>query len=603
MLLFGLYFVFPYWTFPTSPRARWSFFAVVVLAFPLWAFCLGPLVRHRGGKRWFGARDGTVLGIFFVALLIVQFRFLTLPLAWKGDEEFHVLRTILIHDHYASLLVEKFPLLLLCMAGGAIAGFILSRRLGRWSYGAAMIFAVLIFFAAAFGSGGGETSAELRYWLVRYPPFLIIPEVLLANKFLGTFFLEFFHRLPSFLSFFFVAVLAYGAFRRAGFRPAESTAVPLILLSCPLAFFYSTLAYIEPLLVLWQSLILYSIIESEPDDIGLCYRIACITAFGGLIKETTVPFLGAVFLWLAMRAIRFPETTWLRKAAHAARFAVIIFLPAVPYFYLRMGAGERGHAMLFANLFQVKVYERYLYALIHFFTLALALVALAGLLLMLLKKKHRGPALLALFSVIAYFLFFSADQPAFIGYSRFMLHFFPLVFAGIYGFFRLQREFALSRFPSWKIRHYAVAGLLVLANLVMAPLTISSRALWVEPAEEAEKREPAEAFYPYRDAIKHMAEEYGAEYPFVLFGLPYPYRFLGFYQRRYDARNRLLGTLKTNDPGPIVAHCRRQGIKKCLLLHHLPMESAGERKFPNLRFVKRFELGPGRLDLYELAPP
>lgn len=453
------------------------------------------------------------LWILPVAGVMLAFNFaaLTAAIPWKGDEDYHILRTLDFADFIMKGLTPK--LAIVGMFGLALLG----RRTKR-------VTLLLVAASAILGIGiivGLQLERVFPGGIHRYPffsrPFSAAPVIALSPIF-DRHPPEWVFRIVPFVAT--VLIACYPALRQRATPAWMKVALPLTIATIPLFWYYTSLLYLELPAVLLMIVVCFSAPQlltrpaSEVPRLPAWYALIVI----GFIKETLVPFLGAfvlcryiVQLPAILRAPKKLSGLWAE-----ARLDFCLVVPLLLFLaYRSLWTATRPVHPTATNLLDWKVY--WITASAHARQFGpILLLFVAGLILML----RRGDWLSAAFFVMAiagHNAMHIADSKGYVGYGRFTLLAAPMIFVpACYAIDSLLR-----RSPG------ATAGLLAVvlaANVWLCPMYWdgSRKRGWGDSP-----RSTTEWSYPYREAIRWINEHHANE--FVRYtGMTYQY-FVQYY--------------------------------------------------------------------------
>jgi hypothetical protein len=594
LALFAPYFLFPYWRYGPESLGQGGFAGILAAAALLWGCCVAPM-HARGPMRLptgFSPKDAGILAGLFLLFLIAQWPYLSLPLAWKGDEEFHLGRAMVLGEVYRLTMIEHSIALMILLAGAFLASFFLLRR----SIGGKIWMVPLLFFLSIFYTLY-LPSVPLRHWLIRYPPMTIPFHWIWCNSLLGTSFMEPFARLGSFLAMSASAGAAYLWLRKEGTPPLRAAGAAATLFTLPMIYYHASLLYIEPLLLFWQTLVLSRIwCRKEPWTLPDLYALASLASAGGLIKETAPPFIGCVGIFCAVQLWAL-GLSFRNRAAHLLRLVAVCLLPSLPYLYLRWQSEIRPHAFRPSNFIHGEVYAQFGHSICHYFTLTAAIGAGVGVILLLRKRSSGGrlacgtfnAAIVAILSTFAYSLFLGGgEEVEMIGLCRATLHFWPVFLVGIAG---------LLKGAGRAIGSWGAIALLLAGNYGFRPPGPTQRGSWGTTRWEVERH------YPIDQVMRQISLRYPGETPVVFFGMGYPYPHLAFYLKKFGMAHPVLGQLQTRELPALSHELRSRGIPHALLVYHQEEGAPSEPDIPEgVSRVQTFELGKRRMILYEMVP-
>jgi hypothetical protein len=503
---------------------------VAIALFGLWgaAFLLAPSWMTVSGSLWvpallivagivwsmraagrvtFEASRVAPLSLLGLALgiLLVNYRALTAPIAWRGDEGYHIAIV---------LTVIQNPLWIAAAAFGVLAlwwGNVSSRA------AATRLLVVLgVMFLLVGRTYADQVDAAARYpfatrWIEALPVQLLSFSPSLVRK-------EAFFRLVPFGSTVLIAALVLS---RLQARPVLGWLTASAVVTTPIMGYYTSILYLElpaVLLALVVSLSLRDIVESSVETVRESGAwLALLTL--AFLKETMLPFLVVVIaVRLAYQAHRGRSLTMLRAELE---IAALVLAPMVLYLvFRRAGGAPRAYGFALAQMFSADSY-------VHFALSwreqapALAVLFVAGSLLLAMS----GEVLLPIFSwlvVLASAAFIAGDTAAYAGYSRFNLLILPVLIGTTVTC--LQKLGA-----SEPRRAHLIAFAWLSVNWLWLPIYADGSRV---PQWGSRVADTADYTYPYRDALVWIRDHHPDARLFAT-GLDYPYSF-DFYFRQLN---------------------------------------------------------------------
>ncbi len=492
-VVFFMAFIFvPYWELASEPWQQISLAASTMALGILWPVWSSGSVRLRIARKnllW--------LLVVGVALVVISRRALTADIPWRGDEDYHTLRTF----ECASYIVGHWTPCL-ALAGVMVFLFFASRaaRVTPW-----MIVAACLLCAGMIAGVGIEA---VRPWtFVRYPYFskiLSAAPVILAQPFWGDRPPEWVLRVVPFAAAAGVAWLPMTMLRESP-RWAR-VGLALVIGTLPLILYYSSLLYLEMPAVLLMTIVCFRAetllktpAERLPEELSW-YALLLI----GFIKETVAPF---ILVFLVVRyAIQFARIRKTEDKARAiwseAKVGICVLLPLAVYLvYRTFFSHAREFAPDAANLIDWRLYAVLARAYAQQFGPALLLAA-AGLVLLVAKRQ---------WSVLVFFVAAIAadnalhviDYAGYVGYSRFSLFTAPMLL--------VSASLALG----WTATKSRWVTALALIGLLAGNA-------WLFPLEPDGSRKPGwgdsepyhsvtEWTYPFREACRYISARHPGE--------------------------------------------------------------------------------------------
>ena len=504
---FGLAFIVTtYWCLPASLAGKMMVLALSLVLGALWVLISAAELEARCR-----ATTTAALAILVAGLAVLNYRPLSAPFAWRGDEIYHVGVT----RNLLGLVVRVPPAVALfgVMTWALCLG--LAWRTPKWALALAgvMVAGVVGFFLEISYPGSSLRYPYVGYWFVALVPAIA--------GLMGHPFHEALFRVLPLLS---VAGVIWVFLRHLGLRSRWpyllwGTSVAVI----PLAFYYSSILYLEFPAVFLMTVVCLNLEQLLDAGLGSLRRSAGWYALIliGFIKETTVPFL---VCFLACRTVVVLGRQWrsgggdafLSACAEEVQVAFATMFPVSFYILLRVAFGVgRGFSPSLAGLRDPLVYAAIARSLQEQFGI-FVLFFLAGCILMLRRKEYAKLTFLLL-TIAATVLFHAADNRIYAGYSRFNLFLLPSMLAGSAV---LVSHLANTR----KVLATSLACVAIGAGLWMSPVNAdgTKTPLWGNYLVDT-----SEHYYPYPEALSWLKQTHDGER--ILFaGLSFGYAF-GFY--------------------------------------------------------------------------
>lgn len=450
---FALYVVLPYPRFFQLPARgeHWPTacgLAFILACLGLWILCVGRDAFRpddADARGTFSRRGALLLATFAVLFLFLEATFLARPASWMGDEQFHIER-----------------------------GLQFAHELGRGAL--------------------WNDNPILRFGLKRYPPLAMVLHVLAANPIFGTLYETWAWRLMPFACCVLFAMLPYGFLRREAGDGVAIGAVVAIA-AVPLVFVYAAIVAIEPLMILIEGAVLFRLMD-RPFTRRAMIDASLIASTLGAVKETALPFLLAMAIWIAGR-VATCEATKREKAVDVVRLWGVLLLPSLPYEVIRGLASPRPPVVQggLANLASPLFAEYWLAAARTQITPVFFGAAVVGLALMIRRGRGADAAIVAVLSLGANAALYSVDLLMYVGFSRFTLCLMPSLAVGLAGLLAI-------------VDSRRTAPMLLFAIIVNGaaaiPWTDEAHEDWIMPGER-DFDAGAWRFYPYDEAIDYIA--------------------------------------------------------------------------------------------------
>jgi hypothetical protein len=518
----------PYWLLHGSRTEIVFYLALTISVGLIWLF------RATGSLQIeFSSRDVKLFLMLLAGVAVLNYRALNSVLPFRGDEVLHIERTMEVASRLP--LLPSLVLIILLIA------FILSGfKNPTWTIfiGVFMVIGIVFYFL-------GENLFEdmekyplffLRYPFINYWFFALVPK--LASPVTSPYH-EVLYRIVPLLA---MAGIAWVVQKKTGTTSLlGNIAWGLAVATIPLAFYYSSILYLEPPAVFLMTVVCLDInklLHKSSKDISQTpswYALILI----GFIKETTVPFL---LCFIAIR-IAVQLQTWLRTSlqersaktllnllAGEAGIVFIVLAPAFLYLYFRTTlTTTRSFAPHLLNLYNLTNYRFVLLSFIEQFGPFLFFF-IAGCLFLLINREFTV-VLCYLALLLAIPAFHMMDYEVYAGYSRFNLFVLPTILAGA------------TRFVIWakKQKQYIGSTLVLVAimiNLLLSPVHWDGAKT---PYWGSYRVDDSEHYYPYQDALVWLKDN--APNKRMLFsGLDFYYPFQ-FYWNKLDWKPKRDGML------------------------------------------------------------
>lgn len=580
LLFWTVYFIIPYREYSSKPLL---FFFLLLGLLLLWVWAIGykdseetSFISSRFFKMdWKSGLFFT--GVLFI-LLAINFRFLNAPIAWRGDEDFHIYRAFFFLQFIQSKAATVKPLfILLPVLYAAIFLLRLSGRIQISFIDAITIPLVIFSIIWSLFTGGDYKDAFLRY-----PPLLMVFQSFLVGLWTHS---EIAHRMMAFIPFagIFFLIFKYLEPITGRFNAALSS---LIFAVTPLFFYFSTVTSLEQGALLLVALALFLLINANQLNTRDLRIIAGIAGFSGFCKETMIPFLIGIFIVLIIIELRsIPGRKVGQFVLNGFRFSILLFVPILPFLLLNSSPNLNLHHVNWLTLIDLPIYKLFFSGILSQITIPILLICILGIIGGLFIKKCRYTILAAILTSLLSFVGVSTIATPLVGYARFNLTFSPFFFVGFLLFFRPE----FIKQYSNKIVFPVFLIILLSISSAFAPITFAQRNNW-----GSSKVDTSEYYYPYNKALRWIAER-NRNIQIIILGHNYPY-FVEFYRFKYKIVNEIMQDI--GGISPVLA------IKKAierkadiLILHNIPQTHV---LFPDeIRqyLIKSFELDGNFLDV------
>ncbi len=587
VLSYGLLIALPYRHWFAPRLGPTSGLLAILAVLGAWLACVGKYAVARpvrAASPALGRRDALVLGAFAGGVILLQLRWLRMPVEYGGDEDFHVMRVWALEAAFARATRGHAGQVALWALLAVGASWIATRSFARW--GAVLGFAVLVLsiwlggFLLLDGDGGW-----LEGSLSRYPPLATVVHGLFANRVLGTRFCEWAYRVGALLPMFGFMVWPYLVLRAHGRGVIEAATILPPLALAPLIYFFSGLLHIEPVLLVIQGVVFYRLFVRSR-SVESRFELAMSAAPLGVAKEIAPAFLAAVAVVLALEAWRAPGSRGSR-ALEGARLVGVLLFPAIPCQAIHRLSGLRPYPLRLSNFTSPLVLDAYGDVLWAQLGLPFVILALAGLVSLGRSRRHLDVLGVAGLSILFHGVLFTCDHLSYVGYRRYMLLFLPPCLAGLTAWLLTVRRGPVAR--------ACFLATLTIGGIAVLPWRAEDRTQWGCP-----RMISSNYYFPFDRACQALADEHRRG-SFLVAGLEAPYLPLRFYLARFGLERRYVHVslleVRTIDEAASVAH--RLEVRIVLFVR---MPSADPMVEPRgATLLDRFVLSGRRIDLYEVA--
>jgi hypothetical protein len=527
LMIFTLgYIITPYWVLVNNPWMALLIVTIVSSTGAAWAYVSSAQLR-------LDIRPGGML-LFAINLLLLfglNYRTLFSAISWRGDESFHISRSMILYN-----LINPYWL-----AVGVCLGLLflfLCLKAPRW---AAILFitVVLILVTVYLSYPVFKNFIKSPLIFLRYP-FISYWAGAVLLRILGSFsdvHQEIYFRIIPFLA---ATLLVTQASRKyLSTQPMITLLAGVAFASIPLLYYYESIYYLEMpalFLMLVACMQLEELLQAPLDQLRqnpAWYALILV----GFIKETALPFLAAVLL------LRLVMTLWRAWHQHFGRqaqdgttqvspwqlvrqellIAFSVLFPNILYLALHIISPlGRGFSLQLANIWQPVTYQALGNAFRQQYGPLLLLFLVGILLLVRNKKTFLALALTGLF--LLYPVFHSLDTPHYIGYSRFNLfNLAPMLVGATVVLDHLLGEG--SRFlRQRKLMTGVLLASIILINLWMSPINAdgTKQPMWGNYVFDT-----SEHYYPYPEVLTWLKTR-NMKGTILFAGRTYPYP-VGFY--------------------------------------------------------------------------
>jgi len=501
---FCLAFVFsPYWILPKSRTFGFLLLLFILIAGGFWALASAGLLKGKITKK-----DISQFLIFLISVLIINFLALKSSIPWRGDEQTHINRTLdliaLVHPGWIVGGFFIFSLLLILVIN--------KPRVGIWLWIFVLLFIGFYFIYRKpinmnnIVDGGFILRRQfVNFWLISFLPAL--------GSFFNHLYFEPFYRVIPFLSVTGIIWVFSEELRKTNFLIAWLWGITIATI--PLAFYYSSILYLE-----MPAVFLMSVVLTRIDTLVFADRISIKNCWGwlaliliGFIKETALIFLfGFLFFRWWFHLIRrnvcfsnflnFPKDNLISSLKDKSGYylgevniAFSTSFPALLYLLLRSNVGSisRDYVPSINNLFQLPTYSVLLKSYLDQFGVFFLLFIASIIYLFLRKKKYLAVTFTGFFLILM--IFFALDDWKYIGYSRFNLFLLPIV---------LVASTDLIAFLANKSRLVSILiFFLIVANLLLSPILLDGTK---KPYWGDYNYNTSEQYYPYAEVLSYIKE-------------------------------------------------------------------------------------------------
>jgi len=539
-LLLGILFIFsyiyaPYWLALVDPNQKYFVLLLLSLTAVFWAY--GSASNVAIGKISLPVIPLSVLSIL---VYMINSKPLGIDLAWRGDEDFHILLLLNLIDHIHLVWGSILPYIRSVSGVCILIAFALTVYF-LWVFHKktkkSFITKIILIFGSVIvavcpalvlfnrGIPFGFNVDALSLWSVLRYPFI--------QKWISIFFLFpnlhndiRLYRMVPFLSTILLAWYLFTQFEKKLNNHVLSIVLSFSFVTIPLVYFFSTILYLEMPIVLLMTYcvfhtkdLLYSntkTIMSSP----IWYALLLLS----FLKETVLILL---IVLLAMRFVVqiFSNKLKVFTVLSEIKMYILVLIPVLTYLLFRMYFLKfRPYIPQADILFHWSTYQVVAQAMIDQIG-PLFFVAIAGCVMLFRNKEKKIlVALLTLFVCII--LFFIIDGPVTLGYARWNLYSIPILFYLAYRFFTSAKGLLLI----------IPLIMVIVGNVLLNPIFPDGvrKSNWGSPNTDG-----AEYYYPY-DSAMHYLSSLGTIRSVMILGNYYPYWGIRFYEEKYQYYPRVL---------------------------------------------------------------
>ncbi len=571
LLVFSLsYLIVPYWATKSSHIGPATVLAAsLLLMYYFYDFNSGDIVVHKEDKN---------IHIIFPILFLVYACMVYLPmngsLSHWGDSRHHIKVTYFLLKYLGD---ENSRILLCAVILFVILFFLFKKRFFLWLMVLCFLWIGIDYF---------DHYHDDARWILRYPILYNYFNILLsfplsAITAKALVYQEGLYRTLSFVSMIGIACVA--VYRLKTKNLITKTLAGLAILTIPSLMYYSSLTYIEPLLIFF---ILIATLFYEDQIYDFIEKNKISTALGSLIlacflKETAFIYGLAFFLVTAFLVLFASSLTIGKKIMKLFGYSGLVFIPIVVFLFFR-DVPKRSYQPHMSNLFVLENYQVLMISLWEQFGLLLPLGVIA-MIFLLLRKKYVG-TLICLFIITSSAAFYMLDG-TYLGYSRFNLYLLPGILGLVVAALNEMKPEALKYVP-------ALLPILIVVNLYLSPIDLLSgtrKAGWGDYIKLT-----SEYDVPYDEFYRWLASSDFSNVCIV--GRTFPY-WDDFYHKKYRLKFSKFHTLKLR--GKVPEEFFYKSYNLCVYHENPHRQVNPSFKFPDgYELTKVFKRGDIRLLAY-----
>ena len=330
LILFASFLVLPYHHLFLNRTSGILYYTLTGSSALLWLRLAGnhihlPIFNHETSAT-------SKLPLLFLLLFwpLATLPFLFDSLAFNGDENFHVIRSVMLRTDFVYMTGGLRGLLLFIPIGLALLGWLHNtKRLKRhW------IFLSFVLYIATNAWLLQDAFPKFIDWLVRYPALFAILETSLTGLSPSFILNEWAHRLSALIPLFVLSLTLFFIFaRHLTVKPLFICCVILSIFTIPILRYHATLVYIDPLVFALICAILVSLRLDSEISITSLWQYGPLISLLGAIKITALPFILAFTLCSILFFLKEKAKPDSRKITC---FVLLMAAPSLPQLLLRV---------------------------------------------------------------------------------------------------------------------------------------------------------------------------------------------------------------------------------------------------------------------------
>ena len=512
--IFGIaLLIVPYWAKKQSPLEQVLEFTIGILAFLI---ILYVYRKHSEQTQIIKSEEkfNLIFTILFIFYSLYQFLPLHKSIPFMGDSDYFITNSF-------NLILYLFQPRNIPLLAISILSIIFYFKTKKTRH----LFLLLGSFIA-IGILSVVKDPHSYNFIMRYPILFHYTNSLLSIPILSIFqtnlaLSEGFFRIQSFLCVLVIACIVIKYINLSTLH--DKCLFGLAILTIPTLSYYSTLTYIEPIMLVFVLYALLSFesglkkfIESEKIS---PWVIALFIVFS--LKETTVVYAFSFIIVTSFMILKNPTRSLLQRVNLTLSFCCLTAIPLVVYLIFRHGSGVRPYEFTFNNFLSLKIYEVLVASFWEQFSIFFP-IACISIFLLLFRKKF---LILSINSIIifGYLILYIGDKNAYFGYSRFNLYFLPSI---LFLVIAAWNEF--EHLISKKIKVLIILPIII-ANILLSPIYLldgTRKPKWGDHIAIT-----SELDFPYQDLYKWLSKNKFENIWIV--GRTRPY-WDDFYIRKYD---------------------------------------------------------------------
>lgn len=527
---------------------------------------------------------------------IINFKFLNSSIVFQGDEEGHISRAIRFFGRIKLLIINlKYFISFLILSLIALSSglyFIINKHS---KINKKILIITLISFSFFLFSIVISLIKKEPFIHFRYPPFVTFIHGLIISPIPLIRYSEICNRLIAFVPLLLTGIIIYLYLRRIKINILLSFFILITFSTLPVIMYYYSIVYLEQFMVFFLSipiiLLLYNFEKKE--EIINKNIIALIIGLSGFVKDTVLPILIAMFLFLLLLELLEKNKKFLKKVINLTVYFILIFLPMVFYLILRIISGVRKHALDINNLFKIKLYSSFAIAIFEQLNIIIFLIIIFTIIYSIIKKKFLLENILAIFIIIFNFLFFAIDKINFAGYSRFNMGYIAAIIIYLILFAKILNNVKFK----YKYFIYSIFFLLVITiNLLLTPFTYEKRNAWGDPPKN--RKSIGITYYPYNELCHWLLKNYNSQKCFYYNPSTSEY-IISFYKDKYKLNIIDLNTKEYNID--LIYEKIKNEKNQLLIIHQSSKDSEPKIIINNHKgftFIKSFCIVDNCIDVY-----